>query len=169
MNKPIDEELLAATDAEARWRREYSEQIGTDRQVANRSGVDIAPLYTQRDWDAAANTENLGFPGQRQFIRPRAVHGPRPRPPQQTKRLRIFGQQLASIHSHKLVGRTSRIQERPEQVEDRRNPSARQSPAHRPVHAKRRMVSRRKHKPQPVPVHALAQLRRHQIYLYPMA
>ena len=69
MNKPIDENLLQATDAQARWRKEYAEQIGSDRQVTNRSGVDIAPLYTQRDWDAAANAENLGFPGQPPYTR----------------------------------------------------------------------------------------------------
>jgi methylmalonyl-CoA mutase N-terminal domain/subunit len=69
MNKPIDEKLLAPSEEEARWRREYAEQIGADRQVTNRSGVDIAPLYTQRDWDAAANAENLGFPGRPPYTR----------------------------------------------------------------------------------------------------
>jgi len=69
MNKPIDESLLAAGDAEARWRREYAEQIGTDREVRNRSGVEIAPLYTPRDWDAAQRAEDLGFPGQPPYTR----------------------------------------------------------------------------------------------------
>jgi methylmalonyl-CoA mutase N-terminal domain/subunit len=69
MNKPIDETLLAAGEEEARWRREYAEQIGTDRQVRNRSGVEIAPLYTPRDWDATQQAENLGFPGQPPYTR----------------------------------------------------------------------------------------------------
>jgi methylmalonyl-CoA mutase N-terminal domain/subunit len=69
MNKPIDEKLLAAGEAEARWCREYAEQIGTDRQVVNRSGIDIAPLYTRRDWDAAAHEADLGYPGQPPYTR----------------------------------------------------------------------------------------------------
>ena len=69
MNKPIDEKLLAAGEAEARWRREYAAQIGTDRTPTNRSGIDIAPLYTPRDWDATQQAENLGFPGQPPYTR----------------------------------------------------------------------------------------------------
>jgi methylmalonyl-CoA mutase N-terminal domain/subunit len=69
MNKPIDDRLLAATDAEARWRKEYAEQIGNGRQLTNRSGVDIAPLYTERDWDAAQHGGSLGFPGQPPYTR----------------------------------------------------------------------------------------------------
>ncbi|UCG96449.1 MAG: acyl-CoA mutase large subunit family protein [Burkholderiales bacterium] len=69
MNKPVDERLLAATDAEAQWRREYAEQIGTERPVANRSGVGIAPLYTRGDWDAAAREADLGYPGQPPYTR----------------------------------------------------------------------------------------------------
>jgi len=69
MNKPIDEKLLATGEAEARWRQEYAEQIGSDRQVRNRSGVEIAPLYTPRDWDATQQAESLGFPGQPPYTR----------------------------------------------------------------------------------------------------
>ncbi len=69
MNKPMDERLLQAADAEARWRRDYAEQIGTDRQVTNRSGIGIAPLYTRRDWDAAEHDADLGFPGQPPYTR----------------------------------------------------------------------------------------------------
>jgi len=69
MNKPIDDRLLQATDAEALWQKEYGEQIGADQQVSNRSGIDIAPLYTRRDWDAARHADELGFPGQPPYTR----------------------------------------------------------------------------------------------------
>ena len=69
MNKPIDEKLLAAGAAEAQWQREYAEQIGTDRVVANRSGIGIAPLYAPRDWDSSRYDEDLGFPGQPPYTR----------------------------------------------------------------------------------------------------
>jgi len=69
MNKPVDDRLLAASEAEGQWQRDYAEQIGTDRQAVNRSGIDIAPLYTRRDWDAAEREADLGFPGQPPYTR----------------------------------------------------------------------------------------------------
>jgi methylmalonyl-CoA mutase N-terminal domain/subunit len=69
MNKPIEDKLLAIGEAEAQWRKEYAGQIGADRQVTNRSGIDIAPLYTPRDWDAAQHEESLGYPGQPPYTR----------------------------------------------------------------------------------------------------
>jgi methylmalonyl-CoA mutase N-terminal domain/subunit len=69
MNRPIDDPLLQTADAEALWRREYAAQIGTDRPVTNRSGIDIAPLYTPRDWEASRYDAELGYPGQPPFTR----------------------------------------------------------------------------------------------------
>ncbi len=69
MNKPINERLLQATDGETSWRKEYGEQIGTDRRLTNRSGIDIAPLYTPRDWDAQRFEADLGYPGQPPYTR----------------------------------------------------------------------------------------------------
>ncbi len=69
MNKPVDERLLQATDAEAQWQREFAEQIGTDREVVNRSGIGIKPLYTNRDWDSSRHDDDLGFPGQPPYTR----------------------------------------------------------------------------------------------------
>ncbi|GMV57161.1 MAG: methylmalonyl-CoA mutase [Betaproteobacteria bacterium] len=69
MNKPIDDRLLRSADAEALWQREYAEQIGTDREVVNRSGIAIQPLYTNRDWDSSRYDEDLGFPGQPPYTR----------------------------------------------------------------------------------------------------
>ena len=67
MNKPLDHPLADA--AEARWQSEYAEQIGTDRQVVNRSGIGIAPLYTPRDADSSGYEKALGFPGQPPYTR----------------------------------------------------------------------------------------------------
>jgi methylmalonyl-CoA mutase N-terminal domain/subunit len=69
MNKPIEDRLLRATDADAQWQREYAEQIGTDRDVVNRSGIGIKPVYTNRDWDSARHDDDLGFPGQPPYTR----------------------------------------------------------------------------------------------------
>lgn len=51
------------------WRAEYGRQIGADRTIRNRSGVEIKPLYTPRDWNGDAFLENLGFPGQYPYTR----------------------------------------------------------------------------------------------------
>ena len=53
----------------AQWRADYSKQIGVDRRTVNRSGVEIKPLYTPRDWDGSAYEADLGFPGQYPFAR----------------------------------------------------------------------------------------------------
>ena len=53
MTQPVDNHRPAHEDAEARWRREYTEQIGPHAQVRNRSGIEVKPLYTPRDWDSA--------------------------------------------------------------------------------------------------------------------
>ena len=55
--------------AYGQWRADYSEQIGADRVVKNRSGIEIKPLYTPRDWSGAAYDADLGFPGQYPFTR----------------------------------------------------------------------------------------------------
>jgi len=50
--------------ARAHWRSDYDEQIGRDRAVRNRSGIEIKPLYTPDDWGGERYMESLGFPGQ---------------------------------------------------------------------------------------------------------
>ena len=69
MNNSVDGKLLADADAQASWEREYAATIGVDRQVANRSGVPIQPLYTERDWDPTQRAQDLGLPGQPPFTR----------------------------------------------------------------------------------------------------
>ncbi len=51
------------------WQKDYSDQIGTDRGVDNRSRVGIRPLYTPADWSEARYGDDLGFPGQPPFTR----------------------------------------------------------------------------------------------------
>jgi methylmalonyl-CoA mutase N-terminal domain/subunit len=69
MNKPVDGKLLAQPDALAAWQEEYAATIGADKDVANRSGVPIKPLYTERDWNAQDRAGDLGLPGQPPYTR----------------------------------------------------------------------------------------------------
>ncbi len=69
MNKPIDSQLLSNPDAYRAWEQEYAATIGTDKNVSNRSGVAIQPLYTERDWSAAEHAGELGLPGQPPYTR----------------------------------------------------------------------------------------------------
>jgi methylmalonyl-CoA mutase, N-terminal domain len=69
MNKPVDGKLLAQPGALDAWQREYAATIGADKDVANRSGVPIKPLYTERDWNAQERGGDLGLPGQPPYTR----------------------------------------------------------------------------------------------------
>ncbi len=60
MNKPLDNRMLETAEAEARWRDEYAAQIGEDRTIRNRSGIEVKPLYTPADWDGENYLESLG-------------------------------------------------------------------------------------------------------------
>lgn len=68
MNKPLDTKLPLDA-AEARWQAEYAEQIGSDRETTNRSGIPVKPLYTPRDWDGSRYADDVGFPGQPPYTR----------------------------------------------------------------------------------------------------
>ena len=69
MNKPLEDKLLAQPDARAAWEKEYAATIGEDKQVSNRSGVPVQPLYSARDWDAHEHADELGMPGQPPYTR----------------------------------------------------------------------------------------------------
>ncbi len=71
MNKPLGPQILAgdASDAKARWEREYRESIGTDRSTHNVSGIPIQPLYGPDDWAGYGRAEPLGYPGQPDYTR----------------------------------------------------------------------------------------------------
>ncbi|MBF0276435.1 MAG: acyl-CoA mutase large subunit family protein [SAR324 cluster bacterium] len=46
------------------WKKLYEEQIDSNKEIFNRSGIPINPLYTPEDWEEQQYTERLGFPGQ---------------------------------------------------------------------------------------------------------
>jgi methylmalonyl-CoA mutase N-terminal domain/subunit len=70
MNKPIESaHLFAHTEAYENWQREYAGAIGTDKDVRNRSGIPVKPLYTALDWDASRRAGVLGMPGQPPYTR----------------------------------------------------------------------------------------------------
>jgi len=53
----------------ADWKIAYERQIGHDREVRNRSGIPIQPLYTPADWSGERYLDDLGFPGQPPYTR----------------------------------------------------------------------------------------------------
>jgi methylmalonyl-CoA mutase N-terminal domain/subunit len=70
MNKPVESaHLFAYTEAYENWQREYAQSIGTDKDVRNRSGIPVKPLYTALDWDASRRAAELGMPGQPPYTR----------------------------------------------------------------------------------------------------
>ncbi len=70
MTKEAVQLLLPGIDQDyAQWRADYSKQIGADRRIANRSGIEIKSLYTPRDWDGSSYETDLGFPGQYPYTR----------------------------------------------------------------------------------------------------
>ncbi len=70
MNKPLPHPVPGSTaEAQVRWATEYAAQIGRDREVRNRSGIPIKPLYTPLDVDPARFDADVGFPGQLPYTR----------------------------------------------------------------------------------------------------
>ena len=58
--------------AEQRWQADYDRQIGSvggDRHITNRSGIEVKPLYSSRDWSSERHMADLGFPGQAPYTR----------------------------------------------------------------------------------------------------
>lgn len=51
------------------WSERYAAQIGEDRVVRNRSGIEVRPLYTPGDWSDGRYLEDLGFPGKPPYTR----------------------------------------------------------------------------------------------------
>ena len=65
MNRPLrNADPATPQDARIRWESEYRAQIGSDREVRNRSGIPIQPLY-----GPAASGADESFPGQYPFTR----------------------------------------------------------------------------------------------------
>ena len=55
--------------AQGEWRSQYYRQMGEERPVRNRSGIEIQPLYSASDSSGDQYLEKLGFPGQFPFTR----------------------------------------------------------------------------------------------------
>lgn len=54
----------AEESARERWEREYRELMPDDREIRNRSGIPVKPLYTPDDWADDRYGKDLGYPGQ---------------------------------------------------------------------------------------------------------
>ncbi|ODV09050.1 MAG: hypothetical protein ABT20_11575 [Rubrivivax sp. SCN 70-15] len=54
---------------QARWEREFAAGARGAKAPRNRSGIEIKPLYTPRDWSGAAYGADLGFPGEYPYTR----------------------------------------------------------------------------------------------------
>lgn len=55
--------------AEACWQGEYKSQVGRDRDIKNRSGIPIQPVYGPADWQSGNFDSDLGWPGQEPMTR----------------------------------------------------------------------------------------------------
>ncbi len=55
--------------ARAEWRQAYAERMGAEKTIRNRSGIEVAPLYTPEDWSAGRYMDDLGFPGEAPMTR----------------------------------------------------------------------------------------------------
>ena len=73
MNKPVDTAAARRTTADGarrRWQREYREgDRRRPREVANRSGIPIKPLYTPPTGRLRRRDDALGYPGQPAYTR----------------------------------------------------------------------------------------------------
>jgi methylmalonyl-CoA mutase N-terminal domain/subunit len=66
MNKPVHKPVAHSEfeQAERRWQDAFESSPGVSRHAANRSGIELKPLYTPQDWSGARYLESLGFPGE---------------------------------------------------------------------------------------------------------
>lgn len=51
------------------WNARYEREIGRDRAVVNRSGIEVRPLYTPLDWSEDRYADDLGMPGEPPYTR----------------------------------------------------------------------------------------------------
>jgi methylmalonyl-CoA mutase N-terminal domain/subunit len=69
MNKPLKPPIDELAQGEQRWQREFAANPAAGARVANRSGIEVKPLYTPRDWAGERYLETLGFPGEYPYTR----------------------------------------------------------------------------------------------------
>ena len=66
---PANSDMPNLKSQQANWRSRYDHEIGEDRTVANRSGIEVRPLYTPLDWSETRYGEDLGMPGEAPYTR----------------------------------------------------------------------------------------------------
>jgi len=66
MNKPIVKPMARTEfeQGERRWQAAFDASPGARSDAANRSGIEVKPLYTPQDWSGERYLEALGFPGE---------------------------------------------------------------------------------------------------------
>ena len=70
MSTAVQQLELPLLDRElSQWQQDYQKQIGDDRVIRNRSGIEVQPLYTAKDWSDERYLEDLGVPGREPFTR----------------------------------------------------------------------------------------------------
>ena len=71
MNKPIEQHLPEAEfdNAAERWNEAFAASPGAGKHVVNRSGLEVAPLYTPADTSGMSSLATLGFPGEYPYTR----------------------------------------------------------------------------------------------------
>ncbi|TAK44885.1 MAG: methylmalonyl-CoA mutase [Betaproteobacteria bacterium] len=69
MNQPIHPFADELAEGEARWANAFAAASAAPGRISNRSGVEIKPLYTPRDWAGGNYADALGFPGEYPFTR----------------------------------------------------------------------------------------------------
>lgn len=67
--KPANTDAPDLHSQEANWRARYDREIGQDRTVINRSGIEVRPLYTPLDWSESRYGQDLGMPGEPPYTR----------------------------------------------------------------------------------------------------
>lgn len=55
--------------AQGEWRAAYGRQMAGETPIRNRSGIEVQPLYTPRDWAGERYLDDLNFPGQFPYTR----------------------------------------------------------------------------------------------------
>ena len=69
MNRPLKAQELSEGDSGLElWQREFAAGATDSGPKRNRSGIEVKPLYTPRDWDGDY-AQALGYPGQLPFTR----------------------------------------------------------------------------------------------------
>ncbi|OAN77384.1 hypothetical protein A8B82_13030 [Sulfitobacter sp. EhC04] len=67
--KASNTNAVTLKDKQAEWKVRYDKEIGQDRTVVNRSGLEVRPLYTPLDWSDSRYGEDLGMPGELPYTR----------------------------------------------------------------------------------------------------